>query len=77
MTPILRQICGCELCIITKDIHIDLNRFRTNIVSDLQQESFGTHEHKISYINTSDSHYNSKVFLDGECLHASIKYIAQ
>ena len=34
-TPRLRQICGCELWIITKDMNIDLNRPRTNLVTDL------------------------------------------
>ena len=33
MTPKLRQICGCELFIITKDTHIDLNIFRTRLVT--------------------------------------------
>ena len=36
MTPKLRQICGCELCIIPKDMQIYLNIFRTIIVTDLQ-----------------------------------------
>ena len=36
MTPRLRQIYGCEICIIPKDIHIDLNILRTKLVSDLQ-----------------------------------------
>ena len=34
MTPKLRQICRCELCIIPKDIHIDLNIFRTILVTE-------------------------------------------
>ena len=33
MTPRLRQICGCDICIIPKDMHIDLDTFRTNIVT--------------------------------------------
>ena len=37
MTPRLCQIYGCEICIMTKDIHIDLNILRTKLVSDLQQ----------------------------------------
>ena len=28
ITPRLRQICGCELCMIPKGINIDLNIFR-------------------------------------------------
>ena len=35
MTTRLCQICGYELCIIPKDMQIDFNRFRTNIVSYL------------------------------------------
>ena len=38
MTPRLRQICGCDICIIPKDMHIDLDRFRTNIVTHLQKK---------------------------------------
>ena len=32
MYPKLRQICGCELCIIPKDIQIGLNIFITILV---------------------------------------------
>ena len=39
MTPKLHQICGCELCIITKDMHIGLNRFRKRLLTYLQQKS--------------------------------------
>ena len=35
MPPKLRQICGCEICIIPKDMQIDLHIFRTIIVTDL------------------------------------------
>ena len=38
MTPKLHQICRCEIFIIQKDIHANLNRFRTIIVTDLQTE---------------------------------------
>ena len=38
MTTRLRQICGCDICIIPKDMHIDLDRFRTNIVTHLQKK---------------------------------------
>ena len=43
ITPKLRQICGCVICIITKDMHIDLNIFRTRLVTYLQQNSVGRH----------------------------------
>ena len=36
MTTRLRQICGCDICIIPKDVHIDFDIFRTNIVTYLQ-----------------------------------------
>ena len=36
MAPKLRQIFGCELCIIPKDIQIDINRFITTLVTNLQ-----------------------------------------
>ena len=35
MTPKLRQICRYELCIITKDMYTDLNRFIKRIVTYL------------------------------------------
>ena len=44
-TPKLRQICGFELYIITKDMHIDLNISIKNIVTDLQQKSVEIHTH--------------------------------
>ena len=36
ITSRLRQICGCDIYIIPKYIQIDLNRLRTNIVTDIQ-----------------------------------------
>ena len=38
MTPKLTHICGYELCTITKDIQIDINRFRKKLVSYLQHK---------------------------------------
>ena len=35
MTPKLRQICGCEICIILKDMKVNLNIYITIIVTDL------------------------------------------
>ena len=43
MTPNLRQIFGCDICIITKDMHIDLNIPHAIFVTDLQHKSVGTH----------------------------------
>ena len=37
MTHKLRHISGCEICIIPKDMHIDLNIFITILVTNLQQ----------------------------------------
>ena len=74
ITPKLRQICGCEVCIIPKDIHIDLNIFRTILVTYLQQKSVGSHTHNILFSTTSAAHYKYEVFPYGECLHATIKY---
>ena len=36
ITPRLRHICGCELCIIAKDKNIDLKIFKTILVIDLK-----------------------------------------
>ena len=41
MTPKLHQSCGCELCIIPKDMNIDLNIFITRLVTYLQHKSVG------------------------------------
>ena len=57
MIPILCQICGCAFCIISKDIKIYLNRFRTNIVTDLQQNYAGRHTRNSACITTSPTHY--------------------
>ena len=77
MTTILRQICEYELCIITKDMNIDLNRLRTRLVTYLQQKSVGRNTHKFLSSNTSAAHYKDKVFQYGECLYATIKYAAR
>ena len=56
MTPKLRQICECELCIIPKDTQIDLNIFRTIIVMYLQQKSSGIHTRNSLFSNKSAAH---------------------
>ena len=43
ITPQLHQIFGCDICIIPKDMHIDLNGFITRPVTYLQQNSVGRH----------------------------------
>ena len=75
MTPILRHIYGCGIWIITKDIQINFNISRKKIVTILQQKSFGIHTCNSAYINTSAAHYKKKVFPDGDCLHATFKYV--
>ena len=65
MNPILRQICGCEIFIISKDIQIDLNIFKTNIVLDLQQKSVGRNTRISLFSTTSAAHYKDKMFSGG------------
>ena len=77
MTLKLRHICGCEICIIPKDMYIGLNISRTRIVTDLQHKYVGIYTQNSLFSTTSDSYYNNKVFIDGECLHATIKDAAQ
>ena len=77
MTSRLRQICGCEICIIPKNTHVDLNIFITKRVSDLQHKSIGRQTRNTSFITSSAAHYKDKLFLDGKCLHATIKYASQ
>ena len=73
----LRHICGCEICIIPKDIQIDLNRFRTRLLTDLQNNYVGRHTHNILFSTTTAAHNKEKVFPDGEYLPDTIKYSAQ
>ena len=54
-------------------MHIDLNIFRTIIVTDLQHKSVGRHRQNCLFSTTSAVHYNDIVFKYGECLHATIK----
>ena len=37
-TPRLRHICGCEILIIPKDMHIDLHILRKDLVTYYQQK---------------------------------------
>ena len=77
MTPKLRQICGFDICTIHKGINIDLNIFKTILVTNLQQKSVGRHTRNSLFSTTSNAHYKYKVFPDGGCLHGTIKYAAQ
>ena len=58
----LRQICGCELCIITKVMLIGLNIFKTELVSDLQHRYVGIHMFKTSFSTKSAAHYKYNFF---------------
>ena len=65
ITPRLRQICGCALCITLKDIHIYLNISRKESVTYLQHKSVTIHTCNSAYINKSAEHYKEKMFPDG------------
>ena len=43
----------------------------------LQHKSVGIHTRISVFSTTSHSHYKDKVFTDGECLHTTIKDLAQ
>ena len=77
MTPKLHQICGYDIWIIPKDIHIDLNDFRTGLVIYLQHKSVRRHTRDSLFSTTIASHYKHKVFQDGEFLQTTIKDAAQ
>ena len=57
MPPKLCHICGYELCIIPKDMNIDLNIFRTIPVAYLQHIYVGRHTCNSLFITTSSVHY--------------------
>ena len=73
MNPKLRQICGCEICVIPKDMQIELNGFRKIPVKYLPQKSVGRNTCKSLFSTTSAASYKDIVFPYGECLHATIK----
>ena len=77
MTPKLRHICGCEICIIPKDIQIYLNRFIPKLVTDLQQNYAPRHTCNSLFRTKIAAHYKGDFFLGGGCLHATIKDVAQ
>ena len=77
MTPELRQICGCEICIIPKDMQIALNRPRKIFVTYLKHKYVGRHTCNSLFSTTSAEHYKDTNFPVGECLHANIKDAAQ
>ena len=74
MTTKLRQVCGFELCITPKDMHIGINRFRTRLVTYLPQNYVGRYTRNSLFSTTSAAHYKDKLFLYGEFLYSTIKY---
>ena len=56
MNPKLLHICGYEICIIPKDIQIDLNISRTRIVTDLQHKSTGRQTCNSLFSTESSAH---------------------
>ena len=58
-------------------MHIDLNITRKKLVSDLQHKYVGRHTQKSTFSTKSAEKYKEKVFINGECLHATIKDAAK
>ena len=54
-------------------MHIDLNIFKTNIVSDLQQMYSGGNTRNSAFSTISKANYKEKLFPYCECLYADIK----
>ena len=65
-TPKLLHICRCELCIITKDMQIDLNISRTINVTNLQQKYIWRHTCNSLFSTKSAVHDKDRLFPDGE-----------
>ena len=65
MTLRLRQICGCDICIVPNDMQIDLNRFRTKLVTYLQYNYVGRNTRNSEFSTTSATHYKDTVFYYG------------
>ena len=55
-------------------MQIGLIILRKNIVSYLEHNYVWRNTHNSAFSTTNDSHDKDKVFPDGECLHATIKY---
>ena len=58
-------------------MQIDLNIFRTKLVTDLQHNYVRRQTHNSAFSSKISAHYKEKVFPDGECLNATIKDTAQ
>ena len=69
ITPKLCHIFGCEIYIISKDMHIYLNISRIILVTYLQNNYVGINTLNVLFITKSYLHYKDKVFPDGEFLH--------
>ena len=77
MPPKIRQICGCDICIILKDVQIGFYIFRTRLVTYLQQKYVVRHTRNSIFITRIDAHYKYIVLPDGKCLCGTIKDAAQ
>ena len=58
----LRQICGYELFIFNNNIQIDTNKFRTRLVTYLQQKSVMRHTRNSLFSTNSSAYYKIKCF---------------
>ena len=58
-------------------MHIDLNRIRKKLVSDLQHKYVVRHTQNSTFSTRISEKYKEKVFLNVECLHATIKDAAK
>ena len=58
---------------IPKDLYIYLNIFRKRLVTYLQQKYVGLHTYNSLFSTKNDLNYKDKVFLDSECLYATIR----
>ena len=56
MTPKLRHIYGCDICIVPEDTHIDLNIFITRPVTYLQKKSAGRCKRNSLFCTKSNTH---------------------
>ena len=62
MTPKLSQIFGCEHFIISKDMQIDLNTFRTRLVKYLQYKYVETHPNNSLFSTKRDVNHKKNCF---------------
>ena len=76
MTPRLREICGCEKCIIPKALHKVLLKFRTNHLKHLQTLVEQSRTRNQQQIQQRLTMYQNQAFPNDEPLHATLKQAA-